>query len=98
MRMAKAMSCWWDADKQRYRRSLPAKIFYQWGWLLLRRIMFLLPEETAHHLAIRGLRWVEAIDRIWSAMIAVLAFALIGALWLLSLLPGFTWNVSEDKP
>lgn len=59
------MSEWWDEDAGCYRRSLVYKIFYVWGWPAIRWVAFRLPSEHAHHLSIRGIKIVGAIDTGW---------------------------------
>lgn len=86
------MSQWWDEDAGRYRSTLVYKIFYVWGWPMIRAVMFRLPPETAHHTAIRGLLVVGWIDRVWRVMVLVAVVSLVLLLRLLAFLPGFSWQ------
>lgn len=88
---------WWDENLGRHRRSLVHKIFHVWGWPAIRWVMYRLPEETAHHLAIRGIWLVGLIDRIWSGVVLAAALLAIGGLRLLAFLPGFSWRSDRDE-
>ena len=56
---------WWDQRAQRYRSSLPYKVFYVGSWQILRWVLFRLLPEIAHYLAIRGIWLEDEIERIW---------------------------------
>lgn len=89
------MTTWYDPRTGRYRSSLPHKVAYVWGWPVIRWVMHRLPEETAHHAAIRGIRLVWLADRAWSWAVAALAVAAILLLRLVALLPGFSWEPDD---
>jgi hypothetical protein len=91
------MSRWYDPHAHRYRTSLVNKIFHEWGWHVIRPVLFRLPHETAHHAGIRGIWLVGKIDRAWQALILVLAICAILTLRLLAFLPGFSWNNDSDE-
>ncbi len=90
------MSTWWDPSAGRYRSSLPHRILHVWLWPVIRRAMFTLPSETAHHLAIRGIRLVDRIDRAWGWVVAVPIIAVLLVIRLLVLLPWFTFEPPRD--
>lgn len=88
------MSTWWDEDKRRYRSTLTHKVFYVWGWPVLRWIMFnTMKPQQAHYLAIHfGIPCIHYIDLLVQKIMLVLAFLAILGLFLLSFLPGFHWK------
>ncbi len=88
---------WWDENQGRYRTSLIHKIFYVWCWPAIRWAMFKLPEETAHHLAIRGIWLIALLDRVWSLIVFAAVLLVIGGMRLLALLPGFSWMPELDQ-
>ena len=90
------MTQWWDSNQKKYKTSLVDKVFYVWSWPLIRWVMYRLPEETAHHLAIRGIWLVGKLDDLYYLAMAPIMFVLILGLRLLSFLPGFRWEV--EKP
>lgn len=90
------MTTWYDARAGRYRASLPHKIVYVWGWRLIRWVMYRLPEETAHHMAIRGIWLMGLVDRVWSWLVIAVVVPLVIGLRLLAFLPGFSWE--PDPP
>lgn len=84
------MSTWWDDDKQRYRSSLPYKVFYVWGWPVISFGMRFMRPETAHVFSLHvGIPFVGAIDRVWEAMKLVVVVPIIVLILLVAKLPGF---------
>lgn len=86
------MSCWWDDDAQRYRSSLPYKIFYVWGWPVARWIMFnCMSKEFAHVFAIKfALPLIGRLDRWYYRLLVVPSIVvLLVVIRLLCFLPGF---------
>jgi hypothetical protein len=73
------MTVWYDQSVDRYRSTLPDKVFHEWGWPLLRRVLFCLPEGLAHKAGLRGTLWIDRIDRAWQAVtwLPLLAWLLI---------------------
>jgi hypothetical protein len=88
---------WWDEHAGKYRISLIHKLFYVWGWPIIRAVMFRLPCETAHHLAIRSLCIVEIIDTIWSWIVALAILFVVLLFRLIAFLPGFRWEVTTEQ-
>lgn len=86
------MTTWLDPRTGRYRATLPLKIAYGWAWPLVRRVMFRLPCEAAHHWAIRGIAAVALVDRVWSVAVAGVVIALVVMLRLAAFLPGCRWQ------
>lgn len=84
------MSIWYDSDAKRYRSSLLHKIFYKYGWKPIRKIMFLLPSEFAHHRGIESIYIVYKLDRIYQFLKLLVIIPILLFLLLLSHLPGFT--------
>lgn len=87
---------WWDTNAERYRSTLVHKIFYVWGWAFIRYVLFLLPSETAQHLAIKGIRLVEWIERIWGAIVLGVVILALLLIWAMTLLPWFTCEPTND--
>jgi hypothetical protein len=76
------MSEWWDEHAGRYRTSLPYKVFYAWGWPLIRRAMFAIPDrDLAHHVGIRGIWLVDRVERAWQGLVLVSALVLMVVCW-----------------
>lgn len=86
------MSVWWDTDTQKYRSTLVHKVFYVWGWPVLRWTLFrCVSGEQAHWLAIHvGIRLVDRIERIWTwSIVFPAAVVFLIVLRLLLFIPGF---------
>lgn len=88
------MSCWWDDNAQRHRSTLIYKVFYVWGWPVIRWVMFrCMSSERAHVFAVHyGIRWIGWLDEAWTWGIAVPCVLIgIAGLRLLAFLPGCRW-------
>ncbi len=89
------MSMWYDTHSRKYKTSLIHKFFYVYTWPLTKKIMFLVPSEFAHHQAIKGIRLIHNIDKIWSYIILIPIVIFLFFLHLLSFLPFFSWKKHE---
>jgi hypothetical protein len=57
---------WYDPHAGKYRSTLPHKIVFEFGWPVVRWIMFnCMSSERAHHVGIKGLYWLGIVDDIW---------------------------------
>ncbi len=88
---------WWDLRAGRYRSSLPHKIMHVWCWPMIRRVMFRLPSETAHHMAIRGIWFAGRIERVWGWVVTASVIAALIVIRALVCLPWFTCE-RRDEP
>ena len=61
------MMSWYDPYQGRYRSTLVHKLVFVWGWPLVRWVMFhCMPSETAHHVGIRSLKYLDYANKAWA--------------------------------
>ena len=74
---------WYDPIAKRERSTLPHKVFFIWGWPLIRFLMFhCMSSEQAHYFGIHiGIPFAAWVDRIWQQLVfIVIGYPLIGLL------------------
>lgn len=92
------MSVWWDERAGKYRSTLPYKLFYVWGWPVVRWVLFhCMSSERAHLFALRAIPFAAWIDRQWQRLVLAGAIVLLLAIRLLLFLPGFRFESTERK-